>query len=116
LQIHSRPLTAPWSEWSRLPVLTSPRITDDFFSIASPDPGASYWGDVACAVDMDATTVAAACGSSIQCALVVGHATPAIKRLQADLRQGWAEHMFKHFAEHAAENAAKVAERIVSRA
>jgi hypothetical protein len=99
-----------------LPVLTSPRITDDFFSVASPDTGPSYWGDIACAVDMDAATVAATCGSTTPCALVVGHATPAIKRLQADLRQGWAEHMFDHFAEAAAENAAKVVERIVSRA
>jgi nucleoside phosphorylase len=103
-----------------LPIMTAPRLTEDFFDIPTPDVGEpSYWGDVACAVDMDAAPVAAACGVAVPCALVVGHATPPIKRLRYDfdgsLRRGWAEHMFNSFAVEAANNAAIVVARIIDR-
>lgn len=116
------PVHQPQARVERLPVMTRPRVTDDLFEIPSPyatDQGL-YWGDKACAVDMDAAAVAAACGEYIRCGLVIGLAVPGIRRFEYDyessLRRAWAEHFLHSFADDAARNVALVVRRLIERA
>lgn len=111
----------PQVRLENLPVVTRPRVTDTIFDIPSPDAGdPSYWAEAACAVDMDAAPVAAACGELLPCAFVLGLAAPAIRRFEYDyessLRRAWAEHMVTSFATESARNAAQVVRRIIESA
>lgn len=122
---HYAPSTAPEPPEYRprvrlesLPVLTRPMITETTFDIPSPDSkDRSYWGDEACAIDMDAAPVVRACGTKVPCAVVIGLATPAIVRFKFDyessLRRAWMEHFIATFAPAAARNAAETVRRII---
>ena len=115
------PAHRPEVRLEKLPVVTRPLVTDTLFDIPSPDPGdRSYWGDVACSVDMNAAAAAAACEKSVPCAIIIGLATPAIRRFENDyegsLRRAWADVMIDSFAVPAALNAAKATRRVVERA
>jgi hypothetical protein len=115
------PVHQPQARVERLPVMTRPRVTDDLFDIPSPDPGdrGFYWGETACAVDMDAAAVAAACGEHIRCGLVIGLAVPGIRRFEYDyessLRRAWAAHFLRSFAADAARNVAVTVRTVIER-
>ncbi len=103
-----------------LPVLTRPRVTDTIFDIPSPHEGQYYFGDRACAVDMDAAPVAAACLNHVRSAYVLGLATPPIIRFENDyegtIRRAWLDAMMDAFAEPAAINAVQVLRRVLENA
>jgi nucleoside phosphorylase len=109
---------APLLSLETRPVVTAPLLTEDGFFLSAPGKSSpDYLGKTACATDMDAAPVAAACDrAGLNCAFVVALTVPLLMRYAYDyrarLRRAWADHYFATFAERAAQNAARTVRAI----